>query len=133
MYKSEICPSKNVNNETKYDILHCLVKKQSFMTPREIANETGLTYGNVKRQLTRYVDMCYIYRRNEFRKGYRNQYCYGFPKPKGLVFLNGKHGRYGAEDKVKMRELTGKFVSLSRDKPIPQEIINEYEILKDTK
>lgn len=131
MYKSEIRPSHNVHNETKYDILHCLTKKQTFMSPREISEETSLSYGNVCRQLTRLVDMGYIYRRNEFRKGYKNYYCYGYPKPKGLFFLDGRKGRKGADYKVKARELTGKFVSLRKDIPIPQEIINEYEALKD--
>ncbi len=131
MYKSDSRPTHNVHNETKYDILNSLSKKQVFMSPREIAEVTGLTYGNVCRQLTRLVDMGYIHRRNEFRKGYKNYYCYGYPKPKGLFFLDGRKGRKGADYKVKARELTGKFVSLSKDKPIPQEIINEYEALKD--
>ncbi len=129
MYKSAIDPTRNVNNETKFDIISCLAKEQRHMSPREIADLTSLTYGNVCRQLTRYTDMGYIYRRKEFRKGYKNYYCYGFPTHKGLRFLIGKNERIGAGKRVEIRELTGKFVSLSKNKYVPIELITEFKAL----
>lgn len=129
MYKSDIQPTKNVNNETKFDILSCLAREQRHMSPREIAELTGLTYVTVREQLRRYTDMGYIYRRIESRKGYKNYYCYGFPTHKGLRFLIGKNERIGALKRVEIRELTGKFVSLSRNKYVPIEIITEFKAL----
>ncbi len=113
----------NKFNETKYLVLKTLFDAKKHLSPKEVAEATGLSTNAAEVKLSELHKWGYLWRRREVRSGRRNYYCYRFPKPKGnRVFFE-------LEKRVKIRDITGIPVSLNLDDTIPDDAVQEYERL----
>ncbi len=105
---------KNRYNEVKYKILRLLFHSARDFSPQEIADAVGITRQHSKEQVHRLTDMNYIWRKLETRKGQRNYYVYCNLKPKGRRVLRR------LEQRIKLREQTGREISLNLKKSVFQ-------------
>ncbi len=114
--------TRHRHNESKFLILSVLYHSHGYLLPRQIAELTGLTKGNVRRLLSRYYKFGYICRRKVFWAGERG-YMYRYLKQHGIRVLLGGDG---LEFRMRIREVTGIKISLNRKKPVPMEVLMQY-------
>jgi hypothetical protein len=133
-FLSNIFMSNHKFNEMKYRILNLLFYATEYLSPKDIAEKLGANLKTTKNHLSRLSRMYhrhkksdlrhsfgYIWRKKEWRKGRRNKYCYRFLKPDGLKIF------YRLDERVKIRRITGIFVPLNLNKPIPYEARMRYQ------
>ena len=108
-------------NEVKYLILKTLFYSKRYLTPTEISQNAGDSLHATTDRLTEMFKWGYIWRRQEYRDKNRNEFCYKFLKPKGINIF------YRLDERVKIRETTGIFVSLNLKKPIPPKALILYQ------
>ncbi len=137
-------------NEAKFKILSVLVEaskpKGKYLLPKQIAKLTGLSEGGVRVRLLRLSKSGfqeetesvksstekkwpwrgYIWRKKCPWKGQKG-FMYRYLKPKG-VFVHKI-----LEHRMKIREVTGVNISLNLHKPIPIEVLRQYERLNNVK
>lgn len=104
--------AKHRYNEIKYRILYLLSETLDDLSPQEIADAVGITRQNVKEQMHRLVDMEYVWRKTETRKGKRNYFAYCNLKPKGKRVLKR------LKERVALQEQTGRDISLNLKKSV---------------
>ncbi len=105
---------RNAYNRTKYEILKLLYDSDKDYTPREIADEIGIAHNAAQQRLRMLNLQGYVWRREEYRSGYTNQYCYRNLKKKGIRVFQRLRRR------IMVELSSGMEVSLNLNKPEPK-------------
>jgi hypothetical protein len=120
--------NQHKHNEAKYKILATLYYSDRFLTPEEIADETGLTNAATRTRLSKMFLQGYLWRRKDER-ACRTGYCYRYLKPMGVRVLKGSVRYIGLEERIRIKDLTGMDVPMNLKKQVPSDAMSEYRRL----